>query len=260
VPSTTDDVASVAKQLFDARTSGEAVEMALASITAADGYLIQSALLARHLEAGDTLVGYKIGLTSPAARASYATHEPVWGFLLSSIVVSGSAARGRWPGTVERPQKVEAELAFVLAEDLRSGVSAGDVVDATRQVFLAAEIVESRWHAEPGLGALIADDVSNAAVVLGPEVAKGDALSTDSWAGVRSAGRAARGTSADVFGAPASAVAWLATALARSGRGLRAGDLVMSGSFCAPLPVAPPDDVIVDFGRLGVLHLSGGSE
>jgi len=259
VDPTHDAAALIAGRLFGARICGDPTEVrGPTAIAEADGYLIQTALLARHLATGDSMVGYKIGLTSPAARAGYGAREPAWGFLLSSAVVRSSAKTSRRTGPVLRAQKIEAELAFVLGEDLPDcDISADEIVDATRRLFLAVELVESRWRGITDLGGLIADDVSNAGVVLGCEVEPVEARATDVCAEVRSAGCVSRGTISDVMGGPAHAVAWLASALARQGHRLHAGDLVMSGTFCTPLAVEPAEDVTVSFGRLGMMRLEG---
>lgn len=255
---TDEAAAGLARQLFDARTgraSGEGGVEVPPHLTEADGYRVQAALLDLHLAAGDTLAGYKIGLTSPDARASYGAATPAWGFLLKSAVLVEAENR-RLPRV--RARRIEAEFAFILANDLPGRrLSADEVIDATRHLHLAAEIVDTRWLGVSGLGALVADDVSNAAVVLGPEVKVTDALSADIPAVVRAHGLESLGTSSAVMGHPAAAVGWLALELGRHGRRLEAGQLVMSGSFGAPLPVEPADDVHIDFGQLGRLHLKG---
>lgn len=251
-------VAELAQQLFDARTgrgSGEAGVAVPPDLTEADGYRVQAALLDLHLAVGDTLAGYKIGLTSPGARASYGAATPKWGFLLTSAVLV-APENPRLP--LVRARQVEAEFAFVLAQDLPGRqVLANDVIEATRHLRLAAEIVGTRWLGAFGLGALVADDVSNAAVVLGPQVEVTDALFADVPAVVRADGRESLGTSSAVMGHPAAAVAWLASELGRHGHRLEAGQIVMSGSFGSPLPVEPADDVYIEFGHLGRLHLTG---
>lgn len=253
---TDDDVTEVAHKLFDAR-EGRAWTQgvpAMSGLTESDGYRVQAALLDLHLEAGDSLVGYKIGLTSPSAQASYGASSPAWGFLLQSAIL-GEPRNPRLPHTQSR--KIEAELAFVLGEDLPEGeISGNDVMDTTAKLLLAAEIVDTRWlGGAADLGSLVADDVSNAAVALGPEVSVASAGSADIRAGVHAAGREEMGSSSAVLGYPANAVAWLASALARHGRSLTAGQLVMSGSFCTPLNVDPADDVLLHFGDLGRLQL-----
>lgn len=252
------DITQMAQRLFDARegrvwTTGVPT---VSGLTESDGYRVQAALLELHLDAGDSLAGYKIGLTSPNAQASYGASSPAWGFLLQSSVLD-EARNPQLPRT--RSRKIEAELALVIGEDLPEGqISGNDVIDATAKLLLAAEIVDTRWLGGAGdLGSLVADDVSNAAVVLGAEVVKAQAGSADIRASVHAAGREEIGSSSAVLGCPANAVAWLASALAHHGRRLRAGQLVMSGSFCTPLAVDPPDDVLISFGHLGRLQLEG---
>jgi len=57
------------------------------------------------------------------------------------------------------------------------------------------------------------------------------------------------------LGHPAAAVAWLVRALARRGRGLAAGDVVLSGALTEAVPVAPGDVVVARLGRLGAVEL-----
>lgn len=256
MPLTPEAAERVAHRLFLARIQEDPALVTVdAPLDERDGYAVQNALCEHHAAAGATLAGYKAGLTSPAARASYGTDRPAWGFLLASSIVAEADAPALDPA---REPKVEAELAFLLARDLPDGeVTVEDVLAATGRVLLAAELVETRWAGPAGLGGLIADDVSNAAVVLGPEVPLSVATDGGLEAIVRSGGREARGTAANVLGSPAHAVAWLATELSRNGRRLRAGQLIMSGSFGTPLPIDPADDVVIDFGDLGRLHLKG---
>lgn len=253
---TDDAVSELARLLFDARMGLRDADLPLPpKLTEADGYRVQLAVLDRHLEAGDTLAGYKIGLTSADARASYRTARPAWGFLLASAV-SAKPENPQLPHVSARP--VEAEFAFILEQDLPTRrLSAAEVAAHTRALCLAAEIVDTRWAGDGGLGALIADDVSNAAVVLGPEVEMGAALVAAIPAVVRAGDRESRGISTAVWGDPAAAVGWLAAALGRHERELTAGQIVMSGSFGAPLPVEPSDDIHIEFGHLGHLQLKG---
>jgi 2-keto-4-pentenoate hydratase len=51
-------------------------------------------------------------------------------------------------------------------------------------------------------------------------------------------------------------VAWLVRALARRGRGLAAGDVVLSGGLTEAVPVAPGDVVVARLGRLGTVELA----
>jgi 2-keto-4-pentenoate hydratase len=62
---------------------------------------------------------------------------------------------------------------------------------------------------------------------------------------------AATGSGGNVLGDPRTALVWIAEDLRRHGRGLRAGDVVTTGTTTAPVPVGAGDEVRADFGALG---------
>ncbi|HEY1297953.1 MAG TPA: 2-keto-4-pentenoate hydratase [Chloroflexota bacterium] len=210
----------------------------LPTLTVQDGYAIQSAWLHRKLDSdtGLRLVGRKVGLTAKAMQEQLGVNEPDFGFLLNTMLVPDAGAIARDELILPR---VEPEIAFYLARDLRGpGVSAADVLDATRAVAPALEIVDSRiadWKIK--LQDTIADNGSSARAVVGPSVpwAKGGSLDLSAVLVTlrRNGEQVGEGAGAAVLGHPAEAVAWLANALAAFGEGLRAGDVILPGAMCA---------------------------
>jgi 2-oxopent-4-enoate/cis-2-oxohex-4-enoate hydratase len=61
----------------------------------------------------------------------------------------------------------------------------------------------------------------------------------------------ATNTAAEVMGNPLNSLAWLANSLAERGLGLRAGDIVLSGSISTLLRPKAGDVVTARFTRLG---------
>ncbi len=59
------------------------------------------------------------------------------------------------------------------------------------------------------------------------------------------------GLAAGVMGHPAAGVAWLVRKLAEVGEGLKAGQLVLAGSFTRPITIQSGDVVHADYGQLG---------
>jgi 2-keto-4-pentenoate hydratase len=55
-------------------------------------------------------------------------------------------------------------------------------------------------------------------------------------------------------GGPLRALTWIANELAAYGGGLRAGDLVITGTCVEPVPIAPGGRLRVDFGNLGAIE------
>ena len=61
------------------------------------------------------------------------------------------------------------------------------------------------------------------------------------------------GTATAVLGDPAEAVAWLVRHLGRTGRGLAAGQIVLSGTLCPPQPIGPGEHLHATLDRVGVV-------
>lgn len=195
-------------------------------------YATQSLGIARRVAAGQTVIGRKIGLTSPAVQAQFGVYSPDYGVLLDDMVVADREplALGRF-----LQPRVEAEVAFVLGRDLDSpAASVADVLRATEFVLPAIEVVDSRiacWDIR--ITDTIADNASSGAMVLGTVPRRLDGLDlADAGMRLDVAGDAVSvGSGAACLGSPVIAVAWLARAVARHGSPLRAGEIVLSGAL-----------------------------
>lgn len=65
---------------------------------------------------------------------------------------------------------------------------------------------------------------------------------------------AGEGTGADVLGHPFHALAWLANHLAATGQGLKAGELVLTGSLVKTVWLKAGDRVRMELDGLGVVE------
>ncbi|MDT7837033.1 2-oxopent-4-enoate hydratase [Aquabacterium sp. OR-4] len=222
------------------------------AITVADGYAIQSRMVARRVQAGETIIGKKIGVTSKPVQDMLGVYEPDFGQLTSGMVCSESDGVDL-NGLIQ--PKAEAELAFVLAHDLVGpGITATDVIRATAYVSPCFEIVDSRirdWKIK--IQDTVADNASCGVFLLGQ--AKGDPRKLDlQLAGMslqRNGALHATSVGAAVQGSPVNAVVWLANTLGRLGLPFRAGEVILSGSQSPLLPVADGDDLVCTIGGLG---------
>lgn len=162
-------------------------------------------------------------------------------------------------GTVSAAQliqpKIEAELAFVLADDLIGGkVTAQDVRDATEYVVGAFEIVDSRvadWKIK--LVDTVADNASSGRYILGDKRLKISEVDLPSviMRLYKNGDLAGEGSGAAVLGDPCAAVSWLANRLWDYGVSLKKGEIVLSGAFCAA-PAAQKGDVFrAEFSSFG---------
>jgi 2-keto-4-pentenoate hydratase len=202
-----------------------------------DAYAIQLHNARRRAARGDTVRGHKIGLTARAMQELFGVDEPDYGHLFDSMFLPDGAE-------VELDRfispQVEVEPALLLKEDLHGpGVTHEDVMNAVQHVMPALEIIDSRiadWRIE--LADTVADNGSSAAVVLGPPVRtdSGGLAEADVELAI-DGGVVERGSTRDILGHPAAAVAWLANALARFDVFPRAGQVVLPGTCTRSKPL-----------------------
>lgn len=225
-----------------------------------DGYRVQSEVHRLMAPGLGPLVGYKIGCTSEVMQKYLAIPHPCAGGV--------HARRAYETGVVLNASDfvrvgVECEIAVRLEKDL---VPAGapftrDSVAASIECYLPAiEIVDDRYVKWETLGAptLIADDFFAAGIVLGRPVARSavpDLVEVEGRALINGQ-ETGRGTGADVLGHPHNALAWLANHLASQGKGLRAGEIVMTGSLVKTVWLAAGDEATMHFSRLGSVQVS----
>lgn len=224
----------------------------LPGLTIADAYRIQSRFVNRRVEAGEEIVGKKIGVTSRAVQEMLGVFEPDFGQLLSGMVYADPADVPT--DTLIQP-RAEGEIAFVLKRDLGGpGVTAPDVLAATDYVVPCFEIVDSRidnWDIK--ICDTVADNASCGVYVLGQD--RTSPFDVDlTLAGMvieRNGELVATGVGAAVQGSPVNAVVWLANTLGRLGIPFRAGEAILSGSLAPLIPVGPGDELVCRIGGLG---------
>ncbi|MEJ7831938.1 MAG: 2-keto-4-pentenoate hydratase [Nocardioides sp.] len=222
-----------------------------------DAYEIQLLNIRQRLEAGATIHGHKVGLSSRAMQEMMGVDEPDYGHLLSDMLVHEDepvpAGRYCFP-------RVEVEVAFILGATLPGeGCTEADVIAATEAVAPAIELIDSRiadWDIR--IGDTIADNASSAGYVLGPDRVRPEDLDlTAVDARLRRNGeQVAAGRSDAVLGNPVTAVAWLARKVASFGVTLEAGHVILPGSVHRAIDVRPGDDFEAVFDGLGTVHLS----
>ncbi len=225
-------------------------------MTIDEAYEVQAAWRDIRLGRGERIVGHKIGLTSRAMQLAMNIDTADSGFLTDAMVFEpNSSVRGGDFCDL----RLEVELAFVLGEDLagaRLGVE--DVLDATAHVTGAVELIAARsYRTDPDSGRTrtvvdtIADNAACAGIVSG-----------DAWVGPRDldlrwAGALAyrnhtveeTGLAAAVLDHPANGIVWLARRHAEQGLDpLRAGEVILAGSFTRPMIARPGDEFRFDFG------------
>jgi 2-keto-4-pentenoate hydratase len=228
--------------------------------TEAEGYRIQDAV--HDLLAADfgALAGYKIGCTSAVMQQYVGIPHPCSGGVFAKGVFESGASLS----TKDFVRVgVECEIAVRLARDLsptEAPFTAEWVAESIEAYYPAIEIVDDRYVDWQTLGAptLVADDFFAAGCVLGAAVARSavpDLLALVGRALINGV-EVGQGTGADVAGHPHNALAWLANHLAADGKGLCAGEIVLTGSLVKTVWLGAGDKVMMDLSGLGTVEVA----
>jgi 2-keto-4-pentenoate hydratase len=222
-------------------------------LTLEQAYALQRGLEQAVIARGERVVGYKVGLTTTALQERFGLSEPVLGFLLGSgMFGSGDAV----PLSRFVAIGVEVEIAFLLKADLAGpGVSAASALLAVEGAVPSFELIDFRLSGTPRGVDVVADGVYTNAIVLGRPLTPvaGLDLALEGVVLEQDGQIVATQTAAEVLGNPLVSLAWAANALGRTGRGLRAGDLVLSGSISKVLRPTAGQSVRASFTRLGAV-------
>ncbi|MDP9763935.1 MULTISPECIES: 2-oxo-hept-4-ene-1,7-dioate hydratase [Deinococcus] len=256
-----EQLAALAAELEEAERTGRPIlpfSERFPGMTFADAYAAQRAWVDLKVRSGRRVLGHKIGLTSRAMQMASQITEPDYGALLDDMFLepNGDIDLSRFVAP-----KVEVELAFLLRADLRGPhVTLFDVLRATEYVTPAAEIIDARIQRVSSVTGkprrvfdTISDNAANAGVIVGGRAVKPDDLDLR-WAAalcIRNGVIEETGVAAGVLGHPATGIAWLANRLAPHGEHLRAGELVLAGSFTRPVDISSGDVFTFDYGPLG---------
>ena len=257
---TREEIAAAAAALDEAertRTQIGLLSLAHQDMTMDDAYAVQAAWVEKKISAGRRVIGRKIGLTSKAMQAALSIDTPDSGILFDDMLFDNDAAIPR--DRFIQP-RIEAEIAFAMKADLKGDVSVDDVLDATDFVQPSLEILDTRiLRADPETGKTrnvcdtIADNAANAGIVLGGERIAPRAVDLR-WVGaivMKNGEVEETGLGGGVLNHPAEGIVWLARRLAEYGDFIRAGEIVLSGSFIRPVESRTDDLIVADFGAHG---------
>jgi 2-keto-4-pentenoate hydratase len=225
------------------------------------GYAVQADVVRM---SGQKVVGWKIAATSLAGQKHIGVDGPLAGPLLSHRVLD-SGATVSLDGNIMKV--AEAEFCFRFRAALPARVSpyaSSEVLDAIESLHPAIEVPDSRYNdfARVGAPQLIADTACACWFVLGRatnEDWRARDLVSHSVSAYKNGLPAGTGSGANVLGDPRIALVWIANELRMFGEGLRAGDIVTTGTCVAPVPIAPGDCVRADFGVFGDVTLNVGA-
>lgn len=248
-------IVALGDELFDALRQARMVDPLTErypGLTIEDGYRIQQRLIERRIQAGEKVIGKKIGVTSQAVMDMLGVNQPDFGQLTDRMVINQGESIAM--EALIQP-KAEGEIAFVLKQDLSGpGVTVADVLRATEGVMACFEIVDSRirdWQIR--IQDTVADNASCGVFVLGDRLVDPRHLDlfTTGMVLEKNGRIVGTGAGAATMGSPAVAVAWLANTLGQLGMSLKAGEVILSGALSAMVPVTAGDNLRMTLAGIG---------
>ncbi len=251
-------IEEIADSLLQAEIKGmtiEPISEQYPNISVKEAYHIQLKTIEKKVKSGEKLIGMKIGLTSKAMQQLVGIDVPDYGHLTDEMLIKDAICK-----TDELYQpKVEGELAFCLKKTLKGpNVAIKDVYDATDYIVPALEVVDTRmkdWRIK--LEDTIADNGSSARFILSEkkiDIHKIDMHHTE-MVFERNGEVMNRGVTAEVWGNPAGAVAWLANALSEYNIELKAGSVILSGALTEAISAQAGDVFTATFCGIGSISL-----
>lgn len=253
------DIQGAAKALARGHRDNKRFEQIAGLADLATAYQVQSAYVAEMI-GDDRIVGYKIGLTSKQMQSMCGIDHPIAGAVFGRRVMQ-SGARLRF-GDYGR-LGLEFEICARLGRDLpprATPYTRAEIAEAVDGVCAAVELVDDRNadYATLDVASLVADNSWNGGIVLSEIVTPPADLEKAEAVVYLDGVEAGRGVGADALGHPYEPLVWLSNHLAAEGRGMKKGDLVMTGSL---IRTCFPDKAFAyrfDVVGIGSVEVSGG--
>ncbi|XOV90319.1 MAG: 2-keto-4-pentenoate hydratase [Pseudomonadota bacterium] len=239
--------------VWEGMQSGKLAADQLPPLTVDEGQALQAQVLSRWLAAGENLAGYKVALTSGAARNAFGAGVRPFGYLLGSRVLdSGTTLSRANVGNMG----LENELVFRLRSSLQGpDVTRDQVLAALDGVAPGFEINQDRGAGKASPGARVAENLSQWGIVKSdwrkPPASLDDLIVTLSLDSAPLQTVAATNHIDDHY----LSICALVAQLHRFGRQLAPGDLVITGSFTR-ISLDREGIYTGDFGSLGTVVLT----
>lgn len=245
-------IASLAAAYLDKRP----VESLGTGLAMSEALCVQEALVERLEPKLGKPIGYKVGLTSKAVQELFGASAPVRGVLFESVLLPDGAEVPAAYGA--RPVFEPDLLVTVRDEGVNRARTPLEVAEHLTAVIPFIELADLAIAADRPVdaGAIVAVNVGARLGVTGRPV---PALATPGFVSALAemtviasdgATELSRAQGKAILGHPLNAVIWLAADLARTGKRLKAGDVVSLGSFARPQPPRPGQTVTVRYEGL----------
>jgi 2-oxo-3-hexenedioate decarboxylase len=244
-------IAHIAKALDHAARKAEALAQfsMQTPFSLEEAYQIQRASMQHRYDAGERMIGLKLGFTSRAKMIQMGVDSLIWGWLTDAMLEEDG-------GLVDLSRfihpRAEPEVCFLTRKTIDRPLTQLEAIDYLEAVAPAIEIIDSRYQAfKFTLEDVVADNCSSSGLVVG-------AWSRD-FANLANAGVLMRingrvvqaGSTAAILGHPLRGLVQASQLLAKAEISLPAGSLIMAGAATAAEALSPGAHVSVEIAGFG---------
>lgn len=243
--------------VYETRQPCAPVRDILGADAIAQAYESQAINTKKWLAQGHKIVGRKIGLTSLAVQKQLGVDQPDYGMLFDFMQIENGGVLQT--SEISQP-KAEAEIAFILAEDLSGeNICLKDLENAIDYAVGAIEIVGSRianWDIK--IADTIADNASSSHFVLGDIRKKLNEvdLVNCQMTMTKNGDLVSSGSGAACMGSPLNAALWLAQTMAKLGQPLQKRDIILAGALGPMCAAIAGDTFVANIEGLGEIAVT----
>ena len=221
-----------------------------------DAYLIQDEGIKLREEAGEKVIGLKMGLTSEEKRKQMNLDAPLYGVLTDKMEVA-DGGEYKLEGSIH--PKIEPEIAFYIDKELKGNVTREEVLSATSSICAALEILDSRYEGFKyfSMEDVISDNSSSSHFILGPKLENFSGLELDNLSMKMSVNGdiAKDGNSSAISGDPVVSIIEQAKLLGERGKSIPAGCFVLAGAATAAVNLEAGMEVSLEVSGLAPLSV-----
>jgi len=212
-------------------------------------------------ELGWEIAGWKIAATNEEMQKALRTDSPIYGRVFAPMVKPSPISVAH--ATLCSPIP-EVEYQARLGVDLPprgKPYTEEEITAAIASLHPGLELAECRFihdEAFPPVPAILADGAGSGTIIFGPPIENWQQCEIkDQEAVLLCNGKQRRkGTAAAALGHPMLPLTWLANELSRTGIGLKAGQMISTGTLTGMLAPKPGETYVADFGPFGTSKLS----
>lgn len=248
-------ISQLAQNLHEARKKAlelEPLTKTFEDFSLETAYKIQAQGIRLREEDNESIIGYKMGLTSKAKMEQMGLHQPIFGVLTNSMQIEN---KGKFGLKDKIHPKAEPEMYFITNKDLSGSLTPEEALKSCSHIGVAIEVLDSRYRGFKyfTLPDVVADNSSSAYFVLGDSIKpNGEMNFSDLKITISdSVNTLFEAKTNAILGNPLLSLCELITLLSHQGKALPAGSLVLAGAATQAIPLSADTHIEAQIENIG---------